>query len=644
MLNVKLCMQQLPFYLVRNFHVSRPHYSRLLFVDVLAFLETITHIRKLREIHACMIVSGFVNDPFAASQLLSSPGLSDFSYAFSIFRRIPEPNLFVWNTMIRKYRDPDDHFIIPRPFLLYKEMLQFGTRPNGHTFVYLMKSLTTRQELREGEEVHSCVVKFGFGGSQFVSSVLVGFYVACGILESGHKVFDEMLQRGLVLWTAIIHAYMCSNRPKEALELFGEMRKEGLMPDSVALAVAISACGQMSNLDTAKEMHGFVIKSGVKRDPFINSGLLCMYGDCGHLDLALAAFSDMPFAKTVVVWNAMIHQSAKHNDLEHAIQLFRKMPMKDVVSWNTIIGSFSRTGRFKEALSLFHEMETSCVKPSTLTLSCVLSACANVGALDTGIWVHAYAEKNLMNRDGSLDPALIDMYAKCGCVERALQVFEKVPREDLFSWTSIICGLAMHGHAKDALDLFFRMIEEGVQPDDVTLVAVLTACSHAGLQEQGYQHFQAMEKVYNILPKIEHYGCMVDLLGRMGHLREAYDLIMKMPMKPNAVIWGSLLSSCRVHKDVELGEVAAERMLELDPDDLWVRIMLSNIYAEACLWNQVTRLRKELKEKGMTKVPGCSMIEVDGVVHEFLVGDCSHQQDTEIRFMLEKIEIQFKDV
>ncbi|KAG9450193.1 hypothetical protein H6P81_010158 [Aristolochia fimbriata] len=544
MLSAKPCLHRLHLFLVRDLHSSSLHSPWLFIVDILPFLETISQIRKLREIHACMIVSGLVNDPFAASQLISSPALSDISYAFSMFRRIPEPNLFIWNTMIRKCHDPDDHFAIPSPLLLYKEMLQVGTRPNDHTFVYLLKSLTTQQQIREGEEVHTFVVKFGSAGSQFVSSVLVGFYVACGFLESGHRVFDEMLHHGLVLWTAIIRGYLCANRPKDAVRLFLDMQKEGLVPDAVALAVVISACGQMGVLDTAKGLHGFVIKSGVKFDPYINSGLLCMYGDCGHLDLALAAFS-----------------------------------------------------------------------------------CAKVGALDMGIWVHAYAEKNFMNTDGSLDPALIDLYAKCGRVERAIQVFERVPREDLFSWTSIICGLAMHGHAKDALDFFSRMMEEGIQPDDVTLVGVLTACSHSGLREHGYQYFHSMEKVYNIIPKIEHYGCMVDLLGRLGHLREAYDLIMRMPMKPNSVIWGSLLSSCKVHKNVKFGEVAAERMLELEPDDLWVRIMLSNIYAEACLWDQVMKLRKEMKEKGMTKMPGCSTIEVDVVVHEFLVGDGVHDKN-----------------
>lgn len=202
----------------------------------------------------------------------------------------------------------------------------------------------------------------------------------------------------------------------------------------------------------------------------------------------------------------------------------------------------------------------------------------------------------------------------------------------------------MHGLAKDALCFFTQMLIAGIRPDDVTLVGVLNACAHAGLLDERRWYFDVMEKMYKITPKIEHFGCMIDLLGRMGRLREANDLIMEMPMRPNVVIWGALLSACRVHNDVELGEVAAERILELDPYDLWVRVMLSNMYAEAGKWDGVMRLRKEMKDMGMRKSPGCSLIEVNGMVHEFLVGDDSHPQHIEIRFTLENIETQLKGV
>ncbi|XXG68168.1 hypothetical protein AAC387_Pa06g1318 [Persea americana] len=636
MLRTKPCMQRL-HHLLRDSH-SHPS------SHILSILDSTTNIRKLRQIHAHMILTGIFNDPFAASRLLASPALVEFTYTHSIFLQIPHPNLFICNTIIKKLVDSCHDGLTCHPLTVYQHMLEIGLRPNGHTFMYLIRALAARLEIRQGEEIHTWVLKLGFGYSQFVSSALVGFYVVLGHLESARRVFDEMPEPGMVLWTAMIRAYVCGNCPKEALGIFREMRVKGLDIDSVGVATVVSACGQLGDLSVARKVHGFISKSGIEVDEFVNSGLLSMYGDCGSLDLARRLFDEMP-GKNVFAWNAIIHQCAKHGRLDLAYQLFKEMPGRDVVSWNTMITGFYRAGRCKDALSLFHEMESSSdVKPNNLTLSSVLSACASLGALDLGTWIHVYIEKNNLNLEGSLDPSLIDMYSKCGSIGNALQVFEKTPWRDIFSWTSIICGLAMHGLAKDALCFFTQMLIAGIKPDDVTLVGVLTACAHAGLLDEGRRYFDAMEKVYKITPKIEHFGCMIDLLGRMGHLREANDLIMEMPMRPNVVIWGALLSACRVHNDVELGEVATERLLELDPYDLWVRVMQSNMYAEARKWDGVMRLRKEMKDMGMRKSPGCSLIEVNGMVHEFLVGDDSHPQHIEIRFMLENIETQLKGV
>ncbi|KAF8412700.1 hypothetical protein HHK36_000668 [Tetracentron sinense] len=609
----------------------------------LSLLETATDSRKLHQIHAHMIVTGIIIHPFAANRLLSSPALIQPDYARSIFSQISSPNLFIWNTMIKKLTENDKSFTYP-PFLLYKQMLKTGTKPNSHTFMYLTKAFVAGSHLLEGEEIHANVVKTGFGSSQFILSALIGLYVVCGFADRGRKLFDEMSQPSLVLWTVMMRAYVCVNCPKEALLLFQKMRVAEMMPDSVALATAVSACSQLGDLGIAKMMHGFICKSGIEIDAFVSSGLLSMFGDSGNLNLAYQLFCEMPM-KNIVVWNTMIHQCVEHDSLELMQHLFNIMPDRDVVSWNTIIGGLSQAGRCKEAVALFHEMELSDVKPNGLTLLSVLSACASLGALDTGTWIHAYAEKNNLNSKGSLDSSLIDMYSKCGSIDKSVQVFQKVPIRDLFSWTSLICGLAMHGHGKQALHYFSRMQAVGVQPDDVTMVGVLHACAHAGLLNEGWQYFRTMEKVYNLSPKVEHYGCMIDLLGRMGHLEEAYDLIMELPVDPNEVIWGALLSACRVHRNVELGEIAAKRLLELDPSDPWARVMLSNMYAEACRWDGVMRLRKEMKERGVRKTPGCSSIEVTGRVHEFLVGDKSHPQQSEIHSMLERlnnVEIMMK--
>ncbi|PIA60875.1 hypothetical protein AQUCO_00300412v1 [Aquilegia coerulea] len=642
----KSCMQRLHS-LVRQFNTSTstsspstlPHST-----PVSSFLQTLTKIQKLREIHAQLIVTGSITDPYIASQLLTSPALcrDESNYTHLIFTQVSSPNIFIWNTMIKKLIDGKSLNTICSSLFLYQKLLDAGFRPNGHTFMYLIRALTPQMYLLEGEVVHSHVVKFGFGSSQYVSSALVGFYVACVCVDRGRRLFDELPEPGLILWTSMVRAYVRANCPKEALEVFGKMREVGMMPDPVAIATIVSACTQLGNLIIAKTMHGIISKTGVEIDDFVCSALLGMYGDCGSLVYAHRLFCEMSVKKNVVVWNTMIHQCIKHENLDDARDLFRKMPERDVVSWNTMIGGLCQMGRSREAIVLFQDMELAGMKPNKSTMLSTLSACASLGALDTGTWIHAFVEKKRLNSDRSLDPSLIDMYSKCGSVEKAIQVFEKVPRRDVFSWTSIICGLAMHGHGKKAIHHFSKMQEAGVKPDDVTFIGVLNACAHAGLLDQGKKYFDSMSKVYNLTPKIEHFGCMIDLLGRNGSLKEAYDLIMDMPMEPNNVIWGTLLSACRVHKDVELGEVVAEKMLELDPADPWTRVMLSNIYAEACKWDGVMTLRKELKKTGLKKAPGCSSLEVNGKVHEFLVGDNLHPQQKEIQSMLSNIEIIIK--
>ncbi|KAJ4954367.1 hypothetical protein NE237_011150 [Protea cynaroides] len=639
MIGTNSCMEGLHCVL-RDLSIPTLQTMRTSTTAFLSLLDTITDARKLRQIHAHMIISGIIKDPFAASQLMSSPALIEFDYACLIFTQIHSPNLFTWNTMIRKLANKGADSVNPA-LLVYKEMLGTGARPNGHTFLYLIRSLAVRLDLQQGQQIHSNIVKTGCGTNQFVSSSLVGFYAACGFVDKGHQVFDEVPQPGLVLWTAVMRAYVCGKNPQEVLRLFGKMRGLDLMPDAVALATIVSACSQLGDLDMARAIHGFISKSGIHTDAFVCTGLLVMYGESRSLEFAHRLFCEMP-RKNVVVWNTMVHQCIKHDNINLAYQLFKIMPDKDVVSWNTMVGGLSRLGRCKEALTLFHQMESSGVKPNTLTLLITLSACASLGALDTGTWIHAHLEKNHLNSNSTLDPGLIDMYSKCGSIDKALQVFEKIPRRDLFSWTSIICGLAMHGHSKQALHHFHQMQEAKVQPDDVTMVGVLNACAHAGLVEEGWKLFHSMEQLHNLTHKIEHYGCMIDLLGRMGCLQEAYNLIVKMPMEPNAVIWGALLSACKIHNNLEFGEIAAKRLLELDPSDPWARVMLSNMYAEASRWDAVMRLRKDMKECGLRKAPGCSLIEVNGTVHEFLVGDSSHPMQAEIHSLLENMEIMLK--
>ncbi|CAL9755136.1 unnamed protein product [Musa acuminata subsp. burmannicoides] len=520
-------------------------------------------------------------------------------------------------------------------------------RHTTRSLVRLIKSIATDttfaapSALRAAQQLHSHVRKVGLLSNEFISSALISVCSAIGFVDIARQLFDEIPDAGLVARTAMVRAYVTVHQPAEALQLFRATVLSGLSPDPIALATAISACCQLGSLSMVKMIHGYIIGSGIVIDPFVSTQLIKAYGNRGKLDICRHLFDEMP-VKTLVTWNTIIHQCLKHGAIEMSRGIFAEMPERDVVSWNTLMSGCSQVGRCREAFALFHEMELSSEKPNKLTLYIVLSACASMGALDTGMWLHAYLGRSGLNYDGSLDHCLIDMYAKCGSIEKALQVFEGARVRSLYSWTSIICGLAMHGQADHALHLFFQMLEVGIQPDDVTLVGVLSACAHGGLVDQGYRFFSFMEEMYGLEPKIEHYGCMIDLLGRVGRLKEAYNMILRMPMRPNAVLWGTMLSACKVHKNVELGKVAAMELIELDPCDPWPRLMLSKIYAEVSDWGSFMKLRKEMNAVGLRKTPGCSSIEVNGEVHEFLAGDSLHSQIEEIIVLLENIEAQMQ--
>lgn len=414
-------------------------------------------------------------------------------------------------------------------------------------------------------------------------------------------------------------------------------------------------------------MHAHVVKHGLGGDRYIQSAGIQLYASCGRLSDARRLLGGCGEADAVS-WNAMIDGCFKCGDVESAQRLFESMPCRNVGSWNAMITGYARCGRitdsrrlfdempqrdevswsamidgyvqqdcFKEALMIFGEMQMRGIQLRKFVMSSVLAACANAGALDQGRWIHAYAERNLIQLDAVLGTSLVDMYAKCGRLDMALEVFDKIQRKEVFTWNAFIGGLAMHGSAEEALKLFSRMQMENFKPDRITLVGVLNACAHAGLVEEGLQFFNSMEKVYDIRPAVEHYGCMVDLLGRAGLLDEAVNIINNMPMKPNAAVWGALLGACRIHGNVELGERVGEILLELEPQNSGRYALLSNIYARAGRWDDVSRVRKLMKERGVKTAPGSSLIDLDGVIHEFVIGGGSHPQMEEIHAMLEEM-------
>ncbi|XP_039114250.1 pentatricopeptide repeat-containing protein At4g14820 [Dioscorea cayenensis subsp. rotundata] len=600
-------------------------------------LSSATTIPQLKQIHARILRSGLDLTPSLLSRLLSLPlnpaAAPSLDYALSVLLRTPHPPS---RLRCRAFR-----LLGPRRAIAaYARLRQDGVDFDRFDFPPLLRAAARAGEGEGGEavvrETHGFVLKTGFVADPFVLTALVRGYAARGCVSDARAVFDRMPERDVVAWGVMLDGWCQSGCYSDALQLFEEMKSSDVAPDQVILATVLSACGRTGNLSSGKAIHSYILESGIAMDAHLQSSLINMYSNCGSMDIARKLFDEIP-VKDLVASTAMVFGYAKIGEIETARAIFDEMPEKDLVCWSAMISGYSESDKPGEALKLFNEMQASGVRPDKITMLSVISACAHLGAIDQAKWIHVFIDKNMFHDVLMVRNALIDMYSKCGNLASAWRVFEGTPQKNVITWTSMITGLAMHGDGTSALALFERMKAEGVEPNGVTLVGLLYACSHTGLVAEGRQVFESMVHEYKVEPKLEHYGCMVDLLCRAKLLREAFELIESMPFHPNVIIWGSLLGGCRVHMDVELGEIAAKRILELDPDHDGAYVLLSNIYAKANKWDEVGRVRRLMKSRGVSKEKGCSWIEINGNVHEFLMGDESHPKSKEIYGKLEEI-------
>jgi pentatricopeptide repeat protein len=410
-------------------------------------------------------------------------------------------------------------------------------------------------------------------------------------------------EKGVFMWNAIIAGYFRNGDWKEVVQLFKGMLEVGAPFDEVTLVSVATACGRTCDSNLGKWIGGYVEEKVMLGNRNLVTALVDMYAKCGELGKARS--------------------------------LFDGMQSRDVVAWSAMISGYTQADQCQEALALFSEMQVAEVEPNDVTMVSVLSACAVLGALETGKWVHSHIRKKCLPLTVVLGTALVDFYAKCGCIDSAVEAFESMPVKNSWTWTALIKGMASNGRGREALELFSSMCKASIEPTDVTFIGVLMACSHSGLVEEGRQHFDSMTQDYGIQPRIEHYGCVVDLLGRAGLIDEAYQFIRAMPIEPNTVIWRALLSSCAVQKNVEVGEEAFKKIISLDCSHSGDYTLLSNIYASVGRWKDAAMIRKEMKDMGIQKTPGCSLIELDGVVFEFFAEDSDHPQ---LREIYEKVE------
>lgn len=610
------------------------------FPFVLSGCVKVEAFREGIQLHGAVVKMGLEEDVFIGNSLIhfyAESGAIDKGR--KVFDEMLDRNVVSWTSLICGYARRE----LPKEAISsFFEMVATGTKPNSVTMVCVIGALAKLKDLELGKRICTYIGESGVKLNALMLNALVDMYMKCGAFDDAKRLFDECVDRSLVLYNTILSNYVRHGLAREALAILDEMLQQGPKPDRVTLLSAISACSQLGDVLSGRCCHSYALRNGLEGWDSICNAMINMYMGCGKQETARKIFYHMP-NKTVVSWNSLIAGFIRNGDLKSAWGIFNEMAECDLVSWNTMIGALVKESMFEEAIELFRVMQNEEIKADRVTMVEVASACGYLGTLDLAKWIHTCIEKNEIHCDMRLGTALVDMFARCGDPQSAMKVFNNMSTRDVSAWTAAIGATAMEGNAEWAMELFDKMLRQGVKPDGVVFVALLTACSHGGSVEQGQKLFRSMKEVHGISPKIVHYGCMVDLLGRAGLLSEASDLIKSMPMEPNDVIWGSLLAACRTHKNVEMAAYAAERINELSSERTGIQVLLSNIYASAGKWNDVANVRLSLKEKGMCKVPGSSTMEIDGMVHEFTSSDDRHPENSHIESMLQEVNCRLKD-
>jgi pentatricopeptide repeat protein len=554
-------------------------------VSVLPVCANTENVVMARIVHGYVLKVGLLGHLKVGNALVDVYGKCGSGKASKkVFDEMEERSEVSWNAVITSfsfrglYMDALDAF---------RSMIDAGMRPNSVTVSSMLPVLGELGLFKLGMEVHGFSLRTGIESDIFIANSLIDMYAKSGLSHVASTIFNKMGERNIVSWNAMVANFAQNRHHFAAVELVRQMQAHGETPNNVTFTNVLPACARLGFLNVGKEIHARIIRVGYAFDLFVSNALSDMYSKCGHLSLARNVFN---------------------------------ISVKDKVSYNILITGYSQTTNSSESLNLFSEMRLSGMMPDIVSFIGIISACANLASIKQGKEIHGHLIRKLFHTHLFVANSLLDLYTKCGRIDLATKIFDRIQHKDVASWNTMILGYGMLGELETAMNLFEAMKEDGVEYDSVSFIAVLSACSHGGLIEKGNKYFKKM-KDHNIEPTHMHYACMVDLLGRAGQIEEAADLIRGLSIKPDANIWGALLGACRIYGNVELGHWAAEHLFELKPDHCGYYILLSNMYAEAGRWDEAKRVRELMKSRGAKKNPGCSWVQIGDQVHAFLVGE-----------------------
>lgn len=441
-------------------------------------------------------------------------------------------------------------------------------------------------------------------------NIIINGFLQSGDLESAQKVFDEMPERNVATWNAMVTGLTQFEFNEEGLGIFSEMHGLGFLPDNFTLGSVLRGCAGLRSLHAGRQVHAYVMKCG--------------------------------FEFNLVVGSSLAHMYMKSGSLEEGEKVIKSMPTPNVVAWNTLIAGKAQNGYSEVVLDQYNVMKLAGFKPDKITFVSVISSCSELATLGQGQQIHAETIKAGSSSVVGVVSSLVSMYSKCGSLEDSVKAFKEREDVDVVLWSSIIAAYGFHGKGEEAIKLFEQMEQEGLEPNDVTFLSLLYACSHCGLKEKGIQFFDLMVEKYGLKPRLEHYTCVVDLLGRSGCLEEAKAMIRSMPVKADAIIWKTLLSACKIHKNSDMASRIAGEVLRLDPQDSASYVLLSNIHASARRWEEVSNVRKSMRDRNVKKEPGVSWLEIKNQIHQFCMSDKSHPKSLEIDLYLKELTAEMK--